>query len=455
MNAQPLTLDLVIRTSKRKKEAKSPQQQRDMADAVIGLHGYRLGMVHDSGADESGKTMDRPTIHAVMERVRTHRTNGVIVALVDRMGRAPIEEAMRTVRELNAIGGVFVPADLGGLPVDLGDPMAETNLVIQFQIARQFWATTAKRFKRSQTDAIKAGKHVGPTPLGYVRRKGRLYEHPVLGAVIREAYRRAARDGLHAALEYLVEQVPARAWSTDSVRKLLSTRTYLGEAHTGELVNLQAHEPLTTLEDWTAAQTTPRHKRAHGDYPLTGIARCQCGAGLTGQLQSFTNRPQTYRRYRCSNPACQGGSSCSADALETLVREELRRNLAIPEWTARFVPGDLDAARLELERAESELDTFALTVRATSRAFAPGIALREQALDAAQAAFQLVAGQAARSEVLPSPEQLDDPAQFARALAVTIDHITLARGRGDLLSRVSDGWVWADALDDSVGELAA
>ena len=471
---QSLLLDLVIRTSIRKAEAKSPQQQRDMAQAVLDLNGHRLGMVHDSGADESGKTMDRPTIHAVMERVRTHQTDGVIVALVDRMGRAPIEEAMRTVRDLDAIGGVFVPADLGGQPVDLSDPMAETNLVIQFQIARQFWAMTAKRFRRSQTDAVKAGKHVGPTPLGYVRRKGRLYPHPTLGPIVREAFRRAARDGLAAAVTYLQSEVPERTymrkgqpvtvastWNTDSVRKLLATRTYLGEsrvrAKAGKLERLDAHEPLTTLEDFNAAQTTARHRHANGDYPLSTIARCACGAGLHGQRQTFAKYPdRVYRRYRCSDSKCRGGSSCDADALEAIMLDALERGLADEAWVARFVPGDLTAARGELERAESELDAFAVQTPATSRAYAPGLAAREAALDEAQARFQVLAGQAARSQFLPSADELADPEQFARALRATVDRIDVRRGRGALIDRIDV--VWADALDtvdNGVGQLAA
>ena len=175
MPTQPIRLDLIIRTSKRKKEARSPQQQQDMATACIEVHdNYRLAAVHDSGTDESGKTMNRASINAAMERVRSGETDGIIVALADRIGRAPIEEAMATVREFCS-AGVLVIADMGGTPIDLSDGIAETNVVLQLQMARQFWVATAKRFQRSQRDAVAAGKHVGPTPLGYVRRSGRLF----------------------------------------------------------------------------------------------------------------------------------------------------------------------------------------------------------------------------------------------------------------------------------------
>ena len=212
--------------------------------------------------------------------------------------------------------------------------------------------------------------------------------------MIREAYRRAAAEGLHAAIEYLQVEVPNRKWDTDRARKLFVTRTYLGESRTGEAgpTSTQQAPRLTTLEDWTAAQTAPRGRRANGDYLLTGIARCVCGAGLTGQLQSFTNREQTYRRYRCSNPACRGGSSIDAGQARSGVRDLLESGLADVEFRARFVPGDLAAAREALEAAESELDTFVSVVPATSRAFATGYTLREQALEAAHGEYRTVAG---------------------------------------------------------------
>ena len=87
-------------------------------------------------------------------------------AWLDRLGRAPIEEAMGLVREITRAGGVVVPADGGGQPIQPDDPEGETNLVLQLQIARQHWATTAKRFRMSRQGAIAEGKAMG-CPFGY------------------------------------------------------------------------------------------------------------------------------------------------------------------------------------------------------------------------------------------------------------------------------------------------
>jgi DNA invertase Pin-like site-specific DNA recombinase len=464
----PLRLDQIIRTSKRKRDARSPQQQRDIANACAQVGGHTILDVHDSGRSESGKTMDRASVRAAMQRVEAGETDGVIFALADRIGRAPIEETMAFVRSLHRIGYLVI-ADVGPEPIDLSDPNVETALVIRLQFARDQWVASAKRFGRSQTDALAAGKFIGPTPTGYERHAGRLREHPKHGRIVREAYRRAARDGLHAAVSYLSEAIPDRTWNTDSARKLLASRVYLGESWIwvakdgrdadGEKVrkvNAHAHEPLTDLATWTAAQTAPRTRRSNGDYPLSGIARCgQCGGPLVGQLQTISGRTQRYRRYRCASSTCGGGSSINADKLEAFVRDTLKDALGDATLRLRFVPGGVEAARERLEAAQAELAAYMgnPALSALGDAFTVGAEMRAKAVEAARVEFQELAGQTARSEDLPTAGELDEPDQFERTLGAMVDRVTVARGRGLVADRV--GIVWAHNFDDRAGVLAA
>lgn len=482
-----LRLDLIIRTSKRKRDARSPQQQRDMAQSCADVNGYRIVFTHDSGTDESGKTMRRASIDAAMARVRDGETDGVIVALADRIGRAPIEEAMTTVRAFCS-AGKLVLADMGGQPLDLSNGVEESNVVFQLQMARQFWLNTANRFMRSQRDALDAGKFIGPTPLGYQRRAGKLIEHPQLAPIVREAYRRAARDGLAAAVVYLAERVPERArrrrvdgvavevvepchWNTDTVRKLLASRVYLGEAwiwvagahgDAGKerLVKPSAHPKLTTLDDWTAAQSAPRPRRANGGYLLSGIAECgECGAGLHGQLQTVNGR--SYPRYRCSNRACRGGSSISAQRLDGYVRGALIAEARQIEasgpngWRLRFVPGDVDAARAELETRESDLATFLQTVRPSAPGYANAYAALESSLDVAKRAHADLATQAAHCEQIPAVDELHIDEQILRGLRLARTRIVVRRGRGSLDARVDVSFWNVNALDNRAGIAAA
>lgn len=451
-NGRPLRLVLIIRTSKRKKEARSPQQQRDMAEACAKANGYQIVAVLDSGTNESGKTMDRASIHEAMSMVERGDADGVIVALADRLGRAKIEEAMTTVRAF-CERGVLVLADMGGQPVDLDSPAGETFVVQQLQMARHYWLTTANRVRQSQSDAIDDGIWCARTPFGYVKKLGKLVPHPKWGRVVREAFRRAARSGLSAAVAYLEDAAPGRSWSSSDVRRLLARRVYLGESRTGDLVKIGAHEPLTTLEDFAAAQDTPRPRRENGDYPLSGIARCgECGAGLTGQLQTVNGR--SYRRYRCSAKSCGGGSSILADRLVDHVRTRSKKQVVRRGFRARFVPGDLNAARDARDAALAELEGYVVETPVRTPGRERGIAVRQEAYDAADEAFAVVASQRARSVKWPQARMLDNDEDLAVWLRATDASVVVARGRGAVEDRVVVAWD-DDEIDDGAGVAAA
>lgn len=436
-----MRLDVIIRTSKRKADARSPQQQRDICERCSEANGYDIVAVHDSGADESGKTMARPSIERTLERIRSGETDGLMVAFLDRIGRAPIEEAMTVVREIHALGGALVPADAGGLPIRPDDPQAETNLVIQLQIARQYWLQTANRFKGSQTDAIKAGKHIGYAPIGYVKASdGTLAVDPATGPLITEAFRRAAADGHSAALSYLREALPGQTakgrdrWDSVTVRRLLARRVYLGEIHhatAGTKVN--AHEALTDLATFTAAQTKPKHRATNGDYPLTNIAVCGCcGNGLTGQLAHLRDG-STARRYRCGTAKTAGHSSIKAEHLEGYLRETIRGKLGDTRIRIGSGAEGLTEADTALQSAKAEVSRYASDTEMREilgdDAWRSGAKARSAAVKAAQDAYDAAAKSAVTRE-LPTAAELDSDEGFSLAVRGMVESITIDSGRG-------------------------
>jgi hypothetical protein len=198
-----------------------------------------------------------------MERVRAGDTDGVMVALADRIGRAPIEEAMTTVRAF-CTAGKLVLADMGGQPLDLNNGVEESNVVFQLQMARQFWLNTANRFRRSQTDAVAAGRWIGRAPRGYEKtpsgeRKGVLRPHPTDSGVITTAYELAAQRGLDAAVRYLAVAFPGGRWDADRARRLLGSRCYRGR---GPLPGLRA-EPGRRIRRWSRRRSGWRRRPTH------------------------------------------------------------------------------------------------------------------------------------------------------------------------------------------------
>lgn len=437
MTATPLRLDLIIRTSKRKKDARSPQQQRDMADSCAQTNGYEIVHVHDSGTDESGKTMDRRSIHAAMERVRAGDTDGVMVALADRIGRAPIEEAMTTVRAF-CTAGKLVLADMGGQPLDLNNGVEESNVVFQLQMARQFWLNTANRFRRSQTDAVKAGKYVASAPPGFDKVSGRLVPNAD-AKVLHAAFSAAGSGSLRPAQALLRRHWPEGRWDVDRVRKLLRSPAYKGWSVSGELVNRKAHDPIVSEREWELAQVAARSRRENGCYPLSGIAcHAETGAPLDGQLQAVRGR--TYRRLRA--PGC----TVTATDLEDHILGVLMDSLADADFRSAYVPGDLEAAERTLRLAQQRRTAYVTKTDPLDPDYETGRAVHDRALAAAQAAYDEIATTAARYDLLPAPDRLpfdrDElghplaAVAFQQALAITIERIDVRPGRGKAKDRV-------------------
>ena len=408
--------------------------------------------------DVSGSKMSRPALDQMLADLRAGVIDGVAVASVDRLSRADVGDALAVIKEvLELAPGRLAILDLG---IDPATEFGEFGLTVLLALSRMQWRRFKRQWQSAQTRAIARGAWIGPAPFGYTATDaGTLVEDHETGPVVRAAFKIAAAEGLHAAMAHLQQTAPERRWRTDETRRLLCNRAYLGEVRLGELVNANAHEPLSTVARFEAAHTEPRQRRSNGDYPLSGIARCgKCSSSLVGALQSVHGR--RYRRMRCSNPDCRGGSSINADRLESWTRETLALALADKSIRDSFSPDGLEEARDALEAAEHERRRYAadLDIRALlgDEAWREGATARSTAVNEARDRYQALSTQAARSAVLPAAEELEEPEQLARALAAMIDAIDVRPGRGAVDERASVLWL-GQGLDreDVPGALAA
>lgn len=474
-----LRLDGAIRTSKRKKEAKSPGQQRDIIRSCESTHGYDVQVIHDSGRDESGSTMNRATLNLVMQRAERGETDGLIVALADRLGRAPIEEAMAYVRRFTGVGKLVL-ADMGGIPIDLRNAPEETNLVMQLQFARQYWLQTATRALASRTAAVEVGKFVGPTPVGFLSDKGWLVNDPDKGPVMHQAFIVCGTRGIHAAVDYLREHlsettkrdgtVVAKRWNTDEVRRVLSARVYLGESHSGDLVNHEAHDPIKdadgvplTEEEFLAAQTEPQARMVNREYLLSHLVHCAgCGAGLVGAQQNHMKRTgKVYARMRCSAMAGAGCcTSITGAAIEDRVRGRIALAMGNEKYRRYLEPVGQEKAKSELKRTKDERKAFMKGIAGAgmpAELIAETAAELQQAVKDAEDKLRKVAAACKQREELPlAAEVLHDDAKFLRGLRAVLSAglvIRVSGGRGPIAERVDCGAL--DQLDDGLGVRAA
>lgn len=269
-----------------------------------------------------------------------------------------------------------------------------------------------------------------------------------------EAYRQAAQDGLEAARAYLVSEVPARDWTSFTTRRLLGTRTYLGESHYGDRMEREAHPALTDRATWEAAQSTPtKTRRPKAIFPLSGIAHCaSCGApmvgGRSGRRAVQGQPPVSIRTYRCSaSLARHKGTKCTrpavttASPLETLVRDTLRQARSGGWTVGGEAEGDLEGAERALEAAESELEAFGsdLTARrAFGTSYHAHLQARADAVAEAQAQYRDEASKQARQTSVLSVElfDTDDPTELRELFDAALSAVVVAKGRGPIIERI-------------------
>jgi DNA invertase Pin-like site-specific DNA recombinase len=406
----------------------SPEEQRDKIQAFARATGVKVRM-NEPELDRTGSKLERPILDGIMARIEAGKSEGLIVARVNRLSRAGLGDAIKLVERIHDAGARVAFAELGN--IDPRTAQGEMVVNLWLLIARMQWREYQEKFNEDKRRAVvEKGWHVGPTPLGFEKRD-RNKAGKLVGPLYRTAdapkvaklFDASAGEGLQAALRYAERAWPERSWSVWKVRRLLANRIYRGEVVIGDLVG--RIEPLVDSLTWDMAQHPVRdheRRRAKLQYPLSGIARCAaCGKTLVGHTTG-TNKK---RAYRCTTADCP--LHVQAEPLEALVldavREAPRRGrLAADEILKLTAP--IMRRRRELEEYVENADV------GDAELFRRGLEARERRLTDAQRAWDAARD---RSEPLPDP---DDEASRQQLFRLTVADLTVKRSRKPLDKRV-------------------
>jgi site-specific DNA recombinase len=440
--SKPSQMDGYVRVSRVKGRAGegfiSPAEQRDKIEGWAKLRGVEIAGWHED-LDVSGGKLDRAGLNALLARIERGDTGGVVVAKLDRLSRLGVADALKLVERIQTAGGSIAALDLG---LDPTTPFGKFGTTIMLALAEMERDRLTEGWRAAQTRAIERGVKVSRRTFGYERREdGRLEPHPVESAHVQRAFALAARD-VAGASAYLLAHVPTRYWTTDTTRRMLARRTYLGESAHGELVNLNAHPPLVSRAVWEAAQHVSRGRSASADYPLSGVARCAtCGGPMAAGPRSSTGK----RAYRCSagqtlhkGPRCKRPAAIVADRLENYVRESVRPILDGLSVSVADGGDELAAAELARANAENELrDAMAdHELRAMlGSSYREYLGSRKQAAEEANQTYRDLARQAQAQDRITSADIMDDPRELGEVLGGIVT-ITVEPGRGTLDDRI-------------------
>lgn len=311
----------------------SPGEQKEKVRAWAKAHGHTIAKWHED-LDQPGSKANRPGLIAAMDRIEAGKTQGLVVARLDRFGRS-VQDSANLLARIRAADGILCTVAesidtsgyMGKFLADLFAALGELEL-----------ARIRENWNAARKSAVARGIHVsGKVPTGYRRNAERILEpDPVTAPIVHELFVRRGAEVSWAQLARFLEEKGVitpwdnEYWTVASVASLVRNRVYLGEARAGSIVNPDAHEPIVSLAEWNAAN------RARGVAPvrsgrstgvLAGILRCGGCSYAMKAKQSRTRHGKEFVEYNCkpdkAGGRCPSPAAVKATVIEPFVTERL------------------------------------------------------------------------------------------------------------------------------------
>lgn len=306
----------------------------------------------------SGGTLQRPALTALRAAVRAGRVRCVVVFKLDRLSRSVVDTANLVLAEWGGVCHVRSTREA----IDTADPAGRMFFYLLASYAEWERSVIRERTLAGRIQRARSGRVVHVRPYGYRSgpAPGSCEVDPAEAAVVRQVFR-AYREG--AGFDHIAAQLNAvgirprhaRRWHGQTVRQMLQNPLYAGTVAFGRTAagpgrrrtRLEAPRhalvrgavpPIVTPAEWAAVQRMQQERRPRrgrrprtGEYLLSGLARCGCGAALVGDRRERGGRSLRY--YRCTRrgAAQPGGGPCAlipAGPVETAVLARLAAALA-------------------------------------------------------------------------------------------------------------------------------
>jgi site-specific DNA recombinase len=430
----------VSRVGERAETLISPKlQEREIRGWAKG-RGHTLEVL-PAELDRSGADDTRPILLGAIERIEHGDLDGVIVWKFDRFTRS-LKSSIAFLELIEGAGGRLYSTSEQIDPDSVAGRMTRNIL---FSVAQGEREHKAEQIEKSKADAIARGVWTAPVvPIGYRKTKERLLvPDPIAAPVVLEAFRRRGAGKSWQDLAAYIRAELDRPFLGASARAMIRRRTYLGEAHQGEHVNLKAHEPIVDRATWEAAQIeNPKPPRGvNGPALLIGIIRC---AGC--QRRMTTTMRKGKRTYGCrrhhAGGACAEPANISGHLVDPFVEEVVLERIEQLSISASERNAAIKEAERKLEGAEAELALYQESVRVADVGpdhFAAGMRTRALAVDDARR--DLAAAKLAAPSI-PDPRTLGElwpelsVEERRHVLGSTLSVVWVRRGRGSVPARV-------------------
>jgi DNA invertase Pin-like site-specific DNA recombinase len=410
----------------------SPEDQRARIEAECERQELHLiDVVEELDVKGATPLSKRDGLRSAIESVEAGQAEVIVVAYFDRLVRSMrIQEEI--LERVESAGGKVLAVDAGAISGKTSAQWLSSTLM--GAVNEYHGKVLAERVRGAQAAAVARG--VPPwsqNPPGYSRNAEGVYEPDENKPVAIKMFEmRAAGKSQNDCREHLLAHGIRRTLA--SVGKLLSSRIYLGELRFGDFHNPKAHKAIISPELFAAAQRAkaPRGRTAKSQLLLARLGVLRCGT-CDSRLVAGTSNHKKTPCYRCKNPDCRKKVVVSANLVDPMVVDAVKRRLGDLEGRASAVSAaqaavaTRDAAQAKLDeamRAFADLSDEPVAIETLAKLRAARDAAEEQVKQLGSTATSLTVTATADWDRLT----LDERRGLIRA---TIASVTVSPGRGE------------------------
>lgn len=332
----PLTFGIYPRKSKKDDNSQSMEQQIFDCEQYIkaNYENYRIVLYDKDYALTGHSTKHRKDFLRMMEDVRNHLLDAVVVMRYDRIARNT-RDFCNLYYEMEQAGCNLISVSQR---IDTSTPYGKKFMYDMASMAELEWAITSERYKDSARYKIISGyAYTGSVPTGFKietidGRKKVVHDNPETTMNILEYYRTSRSK--RATIAYTREHwLPD--FTTNKLNAMLNSDLFFGKCRD----NRNFCEPYYSEQDFLELRNMSQIKYTPSGniYLFTGMIRCPlCGAAMCGLYANRLISPKTgerklYTYYRCS----KGGkyklhkiNTLNQDTVEKYLLENLDRELS-------------------------------------------------------------------------------------------------------------------------------
>lgn len=258
-------------------------QTSAMRRATLGMR--EVGVIDD--IDVSGRTFSRGGLDEIRRLAEARQIDAIAVYNLSRLGRNT-GEALRFIQWLRDRGVSVISTQ-----EKIDDSPEGQFILSQFLSLAQLYSDQVGRNWSSVAASRAAkGRHHGVVPTGYLQIDGKLIVDPVVGPVVREAFRSYAAGGEVQAIMRRLAAARGRSIRRGAVKNMLRNPVYVGIVRTrtkvaGLIEQPGDHEPLVDEKTWANVKARLERDRRipprHVDpaYGLSGLMWCAHCSGPT------------------------------------------------------------------------------------------------------------------------------------------------------------------------------